>query len=289
MILSAPMPWSAALEVLRARGLLPTTLSSAQLEQVGAELTRGAMTSARVTNAGLLQRALDVVGQIVDPTQSFNGNPPPGSYMDRGKAREQIRGFLASIGYDPAAEGVAPGSIRDLSSDGRINLIVDTNTEMVQGQARAVQGNDADLLDAFPCQELVRLSNFSAITRGTARDWPARWAGAGGRFFAGRMIARKDDPIWTDGRFSRFGNPWAPFDYNSGMGTRDVSRTEAIRLGVMQLREPAPAVRPLREMLGLNPQASVASLDPQIQQALTDALGDSFEIADGVLREKGGQ
>lgn len=286
MILDAPVPWKDALEVLRARGLLPTTLSSSQLEQVGAELTRGSMVSARVTNAGLLQRALDVVSQIVDPTLTGQA---PGSYMDRGKAREQIRAFLASIGYDAAAEGVTPGSIRDLSSDGRINLIVDTNTEMMQGQARAVQGNDADLLDAFPCQELVRLSNFSAVTRGTARDWPGRWAGAGGRFFAGRMIARKDDPVWTDPRFNRFGNPWAPFDYNSGMGTRDVSRAEAIRLGVMQLREPAPAVRPLREMLGLNPQASVASLDPQIQQALSAALGGDYEIADGVLRDKGGQ
>mgnify|MGYP000570687291 CR=1 FL=1 len=286
MILTAPTPWQAALDLLRGRELLPTTLSAQQLEAVGAELRRGAMFSARVQNASVLQRALDLVGQIADPTTT---GQTPGSYMDRARAREEMRKLLAGIGYSAEAEGVTPGSLRDLTSEGRLNLIVDTNVEMLQGQARAVQGNDPDLLDAFPCMELVRLSNWSAVSRGTARNWPQRWADGGGKFYAGRMIARKDDPVWTDPAFNRFGQPWAPFDYNSGMGTRDIARAEAVRLGVMQLREPPPAVRPLREVAGIRPQASVASLDPQVQRSLADALGNAFEIADGVLREKGGQ
>lgn len=38
-------------------------------------------------------------------------------------------------------------------------------------------------------------------------------------------------PVWT--AISRFGRPYPPFDFGSGMGTRDVERDEAERLGVI--------------------------------------------------------
>jgi hypothetical protein len=50
-------------------------------------------------------------------------------------------------------------------------------------------------------------------------------------YAAGRMIALKTDPIWTD--ISAFDLPYAPFDYNSGMDLRDIDRDEAVDLGLI--------------------------------------------------------
>lgn len=277
----APLPWSAARQVMASRKILPTSLSAAELEQIDSSLLRGASFSARVTKADFVGRAVDLVNQIVDPLLHPQES---GAYMNKAKARELLKEALSAMGYDATAEGVVPGSLRDLSSDGRLNLIIDTNAEMISAQARAVQGNDETVLDAYPCKELVRVSNFSAVSRGTARDWPQRWRDGGGQFYGGgRMIARKDDPVWTDRAFSRFGNPYEPFDYNSGMGTREISRTEAIALGVMAANERAPMPRPLADLIAPALQAGTSALDEATQQALLASLGDGYEIKDGVL------
>lgn len=63
------------------------------------------------------------------------------------------------------------------------------------------------------------------------RDWKSRWRAAGGKLYGGKMIAEVNDPIWS--KISRFGNPYPPFDFNSGMGLRDVSRGEAVRCGAI--------------------------------------------------------
>ena len=45
-------------------------------------------------------------------------------------------------------------------------------------------------------------------------------------------------PIWS--AISRFGNPYPPFDYNSGMGVDDVSYDEALKLGVLPSKHYQP-------------------------------------------------
>ena len=73
--------------------------------------------------------------------------------------------------------------------------------------------------------------------------WEKRWLDAGGSLFGSRrMIAPKTDRIWTD--ISAFGHPWPPFDFNSGMGLRDVGRREAIRSGVISADDPPPRIDP---------------------------------------------
>lgn len=51
------------------------------------------------------------------------------------------------------------------------------------------------------------------------------------------MVALVDDPIWA--RISRWGDPFPPFDYNSGMKLFKVSRANAIRLGLLPKPESA--------------------------------------------------
>ena len=81
-----------------------------------------------------------------------------------------------------------------------------------------------------------------------------------------RLIARKDDEIWT--RISRFGTPWPPFDFRSGMGVRDIRRDEAERLGVLKQDE---MVRSLADEYNFNEKLylSLAGLSKdQVKQAL---------------------
>ena len=109
----------------------------------------------------------------------------------------------------------------------RANVIIDTNAGMAAGYATAIQSNSYGARLAFPAQELVRIEE-----RQVPRSWQNIWRSHGGKIYpGGRMIALKEDPIWS--AISRFGNPYPPFDYNSGMGVDDVSYDEALKLGVL--------------------------------------------------------
>ena len=55
------------------------------------------------------------------------------------------------------------------------------------------------------------------------------------------MVALKEDPVWT--RISRFGQPWPPFDFNSGMGVEDVSHDELRRVFGDQIRHEGGTIR----------------------------------------------
>jgi hypothetical protein len=54
----------------------------------------------------------------------------------------------------------------------------------------------------------------------------------------GRMVARKDSPIWdslgdSDLFDDGLDNPFPPFAFNSGMWTEEISRDEAVELGLI--------------------------------------------------------
>ena len=55
-------------------------------------------------------------------------------------------------------------------------------------------------------------------------------AGGPGQIHGGRMIALKDDPVWL--KISDFGHPHPPFAFGSGMDMVDISRVEAVELGL---------------------------------------------------------
>jgi len=82
------------------------------------------------------------------------------------------------------------------------------------------------ILDHFPAQEF-----FWCIHETSPLNYCEIWKSAGGKVYEnGRMIALKNDPIWAS--ISKFGLPYPPFDKYNVMWVRDVSRSEAIRLGV---------------------------------------------------------
>ena len=275
--ISTPMSWTQLRAYAAKRQLMPTTLRTGTLQRERpAHIRRMAQFSSQVSNAESLHLLDQVARRIADPSLSGGG---PGSYMDVEKGVEILQAYLQDIGYQP--EPGTAGTLRDFSSSARLRVALKTPAEMMRGMGQYLQSNDPDVLSAFPAQELVRIKNFSAIARGTARNWVARWVAAGGHLYGvGRMAALKGDAIWA--AISRFGNPYPPFDYNSGMGLRDLSRKDAIALGVIDAADPPPKVEPIPALQKNDYDISRFSSD--LAAAVSRAFGGKAKITDGILK-----
>jgi hypothetical protein len=249
MSLSIPLPFTEALDFFQTKTPLLTTGNTAQLQKLSSDIKRRALFSATVANAELLSEIGAIVNDIL------------AGHLDQATGRARVKLLLDRQGYAP--EAGKEGGLQDLSGDRRLNLILETNAQTAQGFGWFTQGNDPDVLHAWPAQELYR----ALEPKGKERDWPDRWDQCGGTFYGERMIALKSDPIWDKlGDPDRFadglGNPWPPFAFNSGMDVRDVPRREAIALNLID---------------------ADTSIFPK-QVGLNDALEATVETRDKVLR-----
>ena len=262
MIFNEPATFSEAVSALADKDLLPTDLDTAGLRALDASLRRQSLFSAQTTNEYLLEKYQGFISSLLNPTTEQRpdritaanplGNVTVG--MNPVTVRAAIQQYLKEIGYSAAEAD--KGTIKDLSSDQRITLVVRTNSEMAQGQGNWLQAQRAGVLDAFPADELFRLED-----RAKKRDWLARWRLAGDQtddpIGTGwtitpdlRMIALKNHPIWAElGSSDNFDDgldtEWPPFAFNSGMWVRDVSRAECDAIGLAG----NPEVKSLEEAL----------------------------------------
>lgn len=270
MIEIDPIPLADAVAKLNKKTPIYRALTSAQWEEVPLALRERAFFSARVAEADVLDKMHGLLKTRIElgSTAVANGE----RLVDRSSFIRDIRKHLADSGY--VVDPKDAGTIKDLTSRGRLGLIFDMNTQMAQGYARWLAGQAEGALAAFPAQELYREED-----RQMPRDWQKRWADAGGETFAGRYIARKNDPIWI--RISRFETPYPPFDFRSGMSVRDVSREDAIALGVMQ-----PGETQVRPDVGFNDrlQTSVKDMAPEIRTKLESKLPGLVDDGAGVLK-----
>jgi len=202
--------------------------------------------------------------------------PAPGKTepeISANDARRMLGDILAQMDYEPA-----PGkedTIQDLLSDARLDLIILTAVYLVFGYKRWRGRQEPTYLHDWPCFEFYR-----AFRRENQRNWPERWKAAGGLFFPGepshregRMIALRDDPIWIT--ISAFGLPFPPFDFNSGMMTKPVSREEAVELGVIQIDhtiQPAAlsASDEFQERLAAKLHENLAKLEADEERRMSD-------------------
>jgi hypothetical protein len=279
MLFSSPVQFQEALDSLRARALLPTSASSAQLAELPAQIRSRSIFSARTINAGYLQEMKNLTDQLLQGGRYTPvGDYIPGSYMEPATMRLKLKEALKSISYDPAQIGAEFGTLKDLGSDPRLNLIIQMQSDSAWGFGKFIRDQDPAALEAAPAQEL-----FRAEARREPRNWPARWMDAGGEFYgSGRMIALKNDPIWSD--ISAFGQPYPPFDYGSGMWVRDILRPEALALGVI---DPDQTVQPSNiQPFNDGFQSSIDGLDSDLQAAVVDSMGDIATFVDGILHLK---
>lgn len=267
-------PLAEAVAKLDARTPIGAALRSDQWAEVPLALRERAQFSAHVESVRLLAAIQEKLRTRLALARE---------QVAHGEALVDRSSFIADIRAIAETEGVrttdaaGAGTVRDIRSSARLGLIFDQQTRQAAGFADWKSGQDGDVLDAFPAQELIRVE-----ARQVPRDWPSRWLAAGGRFFGGRMIALKSDPVWE--RISRFGTPWPPFDYASGMGVRDVDRAEAEALGLLK---PGQAAAPAAKQFNDGLEASASGWRPEQVSTLKLAFGDQVVERDGRLRWQG--
>jgi hypothetical protein len=281
-----------ALSVSEIRSLLPVALGSAEIrDQIAVELRANAVFSARTTNAvylGILKKVIDEVAA---------------GRMDQATARVTLLEALRALGYTPEEgfpddpEGTVPeavaGTLQDLSSRRRLDLIINTQRALMIGRSQQLRGMEPARLQQFPAFELVRMEDREVprnwggtqtgsppIRQGQA-DLRSRWTIAGGNFWDGRMIALKGDPVWGElGSSENFDDALdtdhPPFAFNSGMGWAEVALGECRTLGIT-----GPNGETLEEWLAMDhpvltgtqpalpvPQISVKDVPPPVLKKL---------------------
>lgn len=241
MNFDSPIPFDQALKIVRDKIATGTDLSS---QEIAASWTKEAralsLFSARTTCAEYLDEArqplLDFIAGKINEAQ----------------CRQRMQAELEKFGYTPeggfpdqpnAVPPATAGSLRDLSSDRRVKLVIETISRLAANTAFMTAGQDPDALYDYPCWELVRVY-LREHPRGESESpidlgWPERWARAGGELAGpdNRMIARKDDEIWQNlgdsGIFPDGTDSDAPpYAFNSGYGIVEVPRSECADLGI---------------------------------------------------------
>lgn len=230
-----------AYRIAASRGVLPSSLSSVELRRAYTAAVRArAVFSARTTHAGYLAFLKQQIGQLL-ATENAEGDS-----IGPAEVRLRLKQMLAALRYDPEAggfgtpedAGVPPavrGSLQDLSSDRRINLIIDTQQIRYTSAGQLERGLQPLTLKVFPAWELV-----PGAAREPRTNWPQRWMAAGGTLYGpreNRLIAHKNSPVWQRlGELAEYpdtldgGMP--PFAFGSKRVWLSVSLRECIALGV---------------------------------------------------------
>jgi hypothetical protein len=258
------------LAIARLTGKTPVASAArtAEYQRLPLELRDRAFWSSGVTE---IQTVASMRAKL-DEWATFAQRDPNRAFMDRSK-------FVAEMRAEMGATQGDSGSLTDIASRRRLELIYDFQTTQAAEYAKYVIGSDPAVLDMVPAQELVRVQS-----RKVPRDWLTRWQGAGGRLYGGRMIALKNDPVWVG--ISAFGTPFPPFDFGSGMGVADVERADAVALGVISADYTPPQDTPLAGFND-NLKASIANLDDIGRENLRRLFGDQVVISGDTAKWQG--
>ncbi len=262
-----------AAELFQHKTPVPSEMTSAEWGRVRLEVRERAYFMACVSQAEILQIYQDETGKYIRGDQS------------QADTRQALRERLAATGYAPRPG--EEGGIKDLTSLRRMDVVLRTNSRMAAN--KAAYDKQLLALKVFPARRMVRMT-----PKRVPRNWRARWAvwqGTPG-VNAGEMAALHTSPVWTG--LSRFGAPYAPYDFGSGMGDLPVRRDEAKALGLLDGPAPAPAPAGGMRMedgkpvvipsFNENLQATPVVTSPSIQRKLAEDLeGLAILKPDGTL------
>jgi hypothetical protein len=268
--MSASALFDEAIAALSERQVVGSVLRSAEWrDKVAVGLRDKAFFSARVENARVLQTMqdylLDYLGKAIDP--ETGGLRAQGRAEFVADMRELcIREGIGKVDPETGeiAEEIDESDLTDLRSTARLQLIFDTQVEQANEYGYWSQGNDPDVLAAFPAQRFIRVR--------PVRVPRAIHAAAEG------TVRRKDDIDFWIGLNPDFGVPWGPWGFNSGMGVEDVDRIEAEDLGIIAPGDKLAS--PEREMND-RLSASVRDMSPDLVSELSSVFGSQVTIKGG--------
>jgi len=273
-----PAPFREALQKLGARTPIAADLSSAEWSTVPVELRERAVFSAHVENVKFLQRVRDSIGDFLSGSREEivrdDGTMESAFKMgSRAQFVDRMREMAIAEGMGPLDPKDA-GTIKDITSEQRLGLIFDVQTQAATRFGDWKQGMNADVLDEFPAQRFIREVGVEAPRRLHDEH-------------EGEVRLKTDLEFWlrmNSPEIGGFGVPWGPWGFNSGMGVEDVDRAEAESLGLLQ---PGEAVASPEPRFNEHLKASVTNLDPDLQELLKDRFGGQIQIQDGAAWWKG--
>jgi hypothetical protein len=253
-----------AIDTFAKRETVASDWRTAEWEQAPIAIVNRSFFSAGVESARFLDSAQTGLAQALDLSRDSAGRLP-----DREKFIADMRGLSLSLGLGTPDQ---PANIKNLAGATRLGMIYDMNVDAARGRARRSAGLSEGALYAAPAQELVR-----GRPARIPRDWRARWAEAGGTLYGSRMIALKTDDVWTN--LSRFGVPWPPFDFGSGMVLRNINRADAIALRLIEEDDILEADPDPDFNAGL--AASLQGISENVATGLQRLFGNRISIENG--------
>ena len=217
-------------EYIRRKSIYPVALTTEQVDALSQEFREASAWIVGQNEAYIIAAYYRAAAKLAEGKLSAT------------EARRLVRETLRAAGYQ-GASSLAEGSLSTPTQGpkkwiplgygtARQRLILETNVNKAAGYAwhESVRGDVGN-----PAQELVRFENARE-----PRDWKTRWRNAWAGLPASekrkalpdRMIALTDCAIWR--ALSRWGDPYPPFDYNSGMDVVPVDYETAVSLGLLR-------------------------------------------------------
>lgn len=244
------------------KALVAADIPSSDWSRVHAGLRNRAFFMSRVTNERVLYAARQSVREM----------------LERGKSASEIRRDVRRL-ITPADRPSDPkdvGTIKDIHTKRRLDVVIEQNVRQARGYANHLSATSEGALRAFPGYELVRVRRAKA-----PRDWDRLWKEAARKVgYAGvnretsEKIALKTSPVWV--ALSKFGNPFPPFDWGSGMGLDDVPRSKCAALGLVgdDIEEQTPPKLDLNGHL----EVTLPFKNDETWKILKKACGDQIQI-----------
>lgn len=272
------VPFGEAVSKIDKKLPIASAIRSAEWATLPRDLRNRAQFSAGVESVQLLNEIQTRARRRlnIETEKLGNGNE---RFENRDTFISEVREMAEKLGIDTTQRPGEYGTIKDIRSNERLALVY----EMQTSQAAEASRRKADLskvpLNLYPAYRFQRIESREK-PRGEAY-WQNRWSEAGAAVnWDGAseqpMVALKTSPIWAE--LSRFGNPHPPFDYNSGMGTVDVDRETAVKLGLLDDEEILEADP---EDFNAGYAASVEGVDPEMQAKMKAWFGDQVKIQNG--------
>jgi hypothetical protein len=258
------MPFQEAIAKIGSKSIIGSKLSSSEWADVPAALRQRAFFSSRVESARVLQRARDGITDFLQSNrETLHNGETALKAGSRSAFVDDMQSFLTGQGTTRTT-----GGLTDITSERRLGLIFDTQTRQANDYGYWREGQDPDVLDAFPAQRFIRILDVKEPRDSHTQYEDGVWL--------------KSDPVWTQIN-EDFGVPWGPWGWGCGHDVEDVSRSETEDLGLL---DKGQQVKPQERNFNENLQASTAGLDPDLVDKLRADLGDDLEFEGETVRWK---
>ena len=267
-------PFAEALSLINGKTPITSELGSAGWAMLPRALRQRAFWSATVNDAHF-------IGDLHDALKDFLAGARETIVKDDGTTVTKLKvggraDFVNQMRASGLARGFAPadedkGTIKDLTSEKRLNLIFDVNSQAAYGYGDWLQGMSPAVLNAYPAWEFIREED-----RKVPRMIHVEHTGT--------IRLKTDVNFWVamnNPRIGGFSVPWGPWGFRSGMATRDVSRRDAESRGLIKKGE---YLKPIDRDFNQSLEAGVTNLAPVAQEWLKEQFGNQIEIVDGRAR-----